>query len=67
MGEKEPAVEKGDEVRVKLDDIVCSGTRCDRHPTDDDSWVTLEVKETDRDTIYITVRNELSKICLLIK
>ena len=67
VGEKVPAVEARDQVRVKLDDIVCSGerTRCNIHQPKDDSWMTLDVKEADRDTIYVTVRNALSKIHLL--
>ena len=40
LGEKEPPVEKGDTVRVKLDD---------------DTWLLLEVSGVERDTLYIRV------------
>ena len=58
VGEKEPAVEKGDEVRVKIDNRISPGVRrgCFMHPHDEEGWMTLEVKEADRDTIYIIVR-----------
>ena len=68
VGEKEPAVDKGDQVRVKLDNIVSSSgirTVCIRHRTDgtdDDLWMTLDVQAADRDTIYIFVRDSLGKI-----
>ena len=40
LGEKEPPVERGDMVRVKLDD---------------DTWLLLEVSGVDRDTLFIRV------------
>ena len=69
VGEKEPAVEKGDTVRVKLDDNVSTGVRigCIGHDIDDNSWMTLRVQEVDRDTLYFTVRNEQSKMDLKVK
>ena len=58
VGEKEPAVEKGDRVRVKLGNRASSGVKrgCISHPHDDEDWMTLEVQEADRDTIYVIVR-----------
>ena len=57
MGEKEPAVEKGDKVRVKIDNRASPGVKrgCVRHPHDDEEWMTLEVQGADRDTIYVIV------------
>ena len=66
VGEKEPAVEKGDQVKVKLDDDAASSsgirTGCIRHRTDDDLWMTLDVQAADRDTIYIIVRDSSGKM-----